>query len=144
MVKSTKKPTHKQPMMKDVATSILSVAGPVTTYRSFTRAFQRYETTTNTEYDQATKKLSENNIGKVVVVKVPRSAMETRVFVKENPEEVTMEQLKAVADDSSVSLEMYKDRFSSKPDSYAITKALKRKLTEDNHVPADLFTGDLE
>ena len=143
MDKSTKKPTHKLPMMKDVATSILSVAGPVTTYRSFTQTFQHYETTTNPEYDQATKKLAANKIGKVVVVKVPRSPMETVVFVKKNPDAVTMEQLRAVTDVSSIILETYKNQFTSNPNSYAITKALKRKLTEGNHVPADLFT-DLE
>ena len=100
------------------------------------------KTTTAAEYDLATKNLTTENLGKVVSVKVAHASTTTSVFVKREPNNVTADSLKA-ATRNTVTLDTYSNRFKAEVDAHAITKGIKRKLTEENHVQPDTFK-DLE
>lgn len=119
---------------------MLLVSGPVTTYRSFKRAYQRYKTTTAEDYDIATRKLANNNLGKIVTVKVAHASSATNVFVKQNPQGVTEDMIRAATDNSTITLDNYMTRYNSPPDLHAITKGLKRILILEEYVPIDMFS----
>ncbi len=121
-----------------VIAAILSIAGPVTTYRSFTRSSRRFKSITAAEYDSGTKMLADNNMGKNVTIRVPYACHVTNVFIKLDPGAITENQL-LTATGNLMSLEKYTERFFTNPDAHAITAVLKKTLIEEGHVPENFF-----
>ncbi|XP_072015213.1 uncharacterized protein [Amphiura filiformis] len=131
-------PADEQLPASSVISAILTVAGPVTTYRSFVRAGRWNKSISSEEYEKAAEILTDSDFGKVVAVHVPRANHATKVFIKKNPTSITEEQLATVTG-NTLSFDKYRDRFFANYDVHAITTRIKSLLTDGGHVPADLF-----
>ena len=122
----------KQPSTMDRKMCVLRFPGRIVTLRGYKQASSRkVRTTTKCEFDEAIEELRSQGYGRVVKIRAPRSAKESTIFIKSDPEALPPER-------SLIPLQEYRERYAIQVHS-SVTDGMKRALIEKGHVEKDFF-----
>ena len=126
----------KQPSQLDIQSKILSMPGPVVSYRAFAKNFPRFKKITKEEYNQSTEDLCGSELGRTEEVKVPRATRPTKVYIKAVPNQISYNIMSTL--DLPITPALYEDKY-KQPSPTAITTQIKAKLVSEKLVPSTTF-----
>ncbi|XP_072030393.1 uncharacterized protein [Amphiura filiformis] len=123
-----------QPTIRDIQAAILSIAGPVTTFRCFSKSFPRFKITTQ-EYQNATKDLTTYEMGAIVTIKV-RHARPIDIYIKPEAANTTYNKV----DELEIPIApAFLETKLKQPSPPSITKNMKDELVSKDHIARDKF-----
>lgn len=132
LITPTQDDTKAQPSALSIKTACVLFAGPVVTFRSFKQGAPRsLRGIADTEFTAAIEDLQNSSWGTVRRLRIPRTANQVKVFVKQEPDDIVWPKQLCSQDE-------YKLKY-QQPSPKSISPAIKRALIANNYANSDLF-----
>ncbi len=128
-----------QPTIRDVQAAILSIAGPVATFRTFSKTFPRIKITSK-EYDNGVKDLESAEVGSNVIIKV-KHGRPTAVYIKPDANHTLFNKLEEL--DIPIAPAFLESKL-NQPSPPSITKNMKEELIAKNFVAREKFISSTD